>query len=478
MQRRFSAALVLIACITCCAADGARATSAPLPVALAHLVAFHGQLRYAAHPVDDPSDVINGSLEVDAGGWVLEETSAGHHLHASSRGSWLQTQTMTLAFDDALRVDALANSWAVVLANAGTARLQRDAGGSSWTSPTGVRIYLDAAGTQILGASDLPGGVAYSYGDWTQADGLDLPRSIVRLRGGTPDGSYVIDDYQAQWSSEPAAASAIPVDALPVPARAVRAAAAVDASARGLGLFDIMLVLAGCAVLVALWLRRDALIERISRRVAQDPRAWKHAGVTGVVSPEGLLTFQGCSYRIGPLFFNRPVIVQTSPLFIKVSAPGEARSLILARKFASPLPGVRRAQAGFTLIESLTASMLFATVIVAAVFPALIVLAHADAIAARHELALRIAANALTDEEAALAYAPAGSAISDDAKVAVVSGMTVSERVETATSLSDLHRLTIDVRDAAGQSLAHLVTMVGPPVPPPASIGSPPPGAP
>ena len=477
MHRRFSAALVLIACIAFCTRDRVQAAPGSLPVALAHLVSFRGQLSYTAHPVDDPSDVIDGSLEVDPSGWSLDEASVRYRLHASSRGSWLRTQTMTLAFDDPLRMDALANSWAVVLASAGTERLQHEPGGSSWISRTGLRIYLDASGMQVLGVSDLQGSLSYSYGDWTQVGGLDLPRSIVRLRAGTPYGSYVIDDYRAQWSPGPADVRATTVDAAaPRASVAAQSLAPAETNARGLRLFNIMFVLAACALLVALFLRRDVLIERISRRISHDPRAWKEAGVTIFVSPEGVLTFQGCMYRIGPMFFNRPVIVQTSPLFIRVSAPGEARSLIIARKFAPPLPGARRAQAGFTLIEALTASALFATVIVAAVFPALVVLARADAIAASHELALRIAANALTDEEAALAYAPFGSAISDDAKVVLVDGMTVSERVETA-SPSSLHTLTIDVRDGGGQSLAHLVTMVGPPVPPPPSA-SPPPGEP
>jgi hypothetical protein len=420
--------------------------------------------------------VIAGSLTVASNGWALDETRGCCRLHASNHESWLRTHELTLSFDDPLRVDSLVNSWAVVLAMAPQAQLQPDRIGSSWTSSMGLRVYLDTSGTHILGAADTQGGIAFSYGDWIQAGALDLPRSIVRLRAGTPDGSFVIDDYTMQWSPAPAAApQTAAVVAEPAPVLA-RAQPAVQASSRGMRLFDIMLVLAACASLVALWLRRDALIERVGRRLAQDPRAWRHAGVSIFVSPEGVLTFQGCRYRVGPLFFNRPVVVQTSPLFLKVSAPGEARTVIVARKFAAPVPFAPRARAGFTLIESVTATALFATVIVAAVFPTLVVLAHADRIAARHEAALRIAANALTDEEAALAYLPLGSAVSDETKVALVDGMTVSERV-APTTVAALHTLTIDVSDAGGEDLARLVTVVGPPVPPPAAPGSPPPGA-
>jgi prepilin-type N-terminal cleavage/methylation domain-containing protein len=326
-----------------------------------------------------------------------------------------------------------------------------------------------------LGAADTKGGIAFSFADWIQAGGIELPRSIVRMRAGIPDGSFVIDEYNMQWSPGPAQAPLTATAAAAEPVAATHAFPATTASSQGTRLLRVMVAIALCALLVVLWLRRDAFMERIGRRLAQDPRAWQPVGDTVFVSAEGMLRFQGCTYRVGPLFYNRPVVVHMSPLFIKASAPGESRTVILARKFSALIPFAPRARGGFTLIESLTASALFAMVIVGAVFPALIVLAQADRIAARHEAALRIAANALTDEEAALAYVPVDSTISDETKVAHVDGMTVSERVAPAT-VAGLHTLTIDVSDAGGESLARLVTVLGPPVPPPSPSGSPPPG--
>ncbi len=165
--------------------------------------------------------------------------------------------------------------------------------------------------------------------------------------------------------------------------------------------------------------------------------------------------------------------MQSSPLFIRVSSPHDSRVVILARKF--PLPAFsqhsrqsaqvapRRSAAGFTLIEAMAASSLFASVIVAVVFPTLVVLAHADRIATQHERALQIASNALADEEAALAY---GYVVKDGSVVSTVDGMKLSETM-SAAGIPGLHNLTVDVSDARGHSLAAIATQVGPPVPPP-----------
>ena len=157
--------------------------------------------------------------------------------------------------------------------------------------------------------------------------------------------------------------------------------------------------------------------------------------------------------------------MQSSALFIRVSAPGESRVIVLARKSRlRARPAVaRRSTAGFTLIEALAASAVFATVVVAAVFPTLLVLAHADRLAAQRELALQVATNALADEQAVLAY---GFSIKDESKITTVDGMTVSESL-TPASVASLHNLAIEVADASGNTLARVVTQVGPPVPTP-----------
>jgi type II secretory pathway pseudopilin PulG len=145
----------------------------------------------------------------------------------------------------------------------------------------------------------------------------------------------------------------------------------------------------------------------------------------------------------------------------------------MARKF--PLPNASRrtkAATGFTFIEALVSAALFAVVIVAAVFPALIALAQADRVAAQHETANEIAANALADEEAALAY---GSSIDDTSATSVIGGMTLTVTL-TPASISGLHNVVVQVADSSGRTLSQIATMIGPPVPAPGA--SAPPGQP
>ena len=109
-------------------------------------------------------------------------------------------------------------------------------------------------------------------------------------------------------------------------------------------------------------------------------------------------------------------------------------------------------------------------VIVAAVFPTLVVLAHADRVAAQRETALQIASNALVDEESALAY---GFSIHDSSGSFGVEGMQLTVTVSPA-SLTGLHQITAQVNDASGAILARIATMVGPPVPAPQGSAAPP----
>src|SRR6202022_4228844 len=139
-------------------------------------------------------------------------------------------------------------------------------------------------------------------------------------------------------------------------------------------LFTELLALLMIALGIVGWTRRDALMDHLSRRLAADSRAWRREGVSVFVSPEGVLFFEGRPYRVGAAFYGRPALIQSSPLFIRVSAPGESRVLVLARKSqlrARPVVA-RRSPTGFTLIEALAASAVFATVVVAAVFPTLL----------------------------------------------------------------------------------------------------------
>jgi Tfp pilus assembly protein PilX len=97
------------------------------------------------------------------------------------------------------------------------------------------------------------------------------------------------------------------------------------------------------------------------------------------------------------------------------------------------------------------------------VFPTLIVLAHADRLAAQRQLALQIAANALADEESALAY---GSSVTDESAVSTVEGMQLKETVSPST-VAGMHELNVEVSDTSGFTLARMVSEIGPPVPPP-----------
>jgi hypothetical protein len=452
----------------------AAAADASLPAALAQTVAFRGRVTYEAYRADDPTQTVDGTLVVRGDGWDLEERSADSALHVSGEQSWIRNGSQTAFFDDPFEVDALANSWAVVLGSSAGSIVSHDPGSASWTTGTGVRLYLDPDGAEVVGASDnrASGDMSFVYAQWTTVNGLRVPHSILRMRRGVADASISIDGYQVQWAPDSGiahkgvvrATSGSP--ALPATSHSDAVSVAAPSPWRPFSaLFALFAIALGCVV----WARRDALIAGLSRRLADDSRAWRHEGINLFVSPEGVLWFEGRPYRVGVAFFARTALVQSSPLFIRVSAPQVPRAVVLARKFPLPRPvtaathSAKRSTAGFTLIESLAATSLFAAVVVAAVFPALIVLARADLLAAQHETALQIAANALADEEAALAY---GTTISDGSVSSSVAGMTLRVTVAPA-GVSHLHAITVDVSDARDRILARLVSMAGPPVPPP-----------
>ena len=467
-MRHFTPALFVFGiAIQICAGLSAHADTAPLPAAIADVVSFRGHLRYQAHPADDPRATIAGVLVVNSDAWSLEERSTHMEVFTSSEQSWLRNGSQTVVFDDPLDVDAIANSWAVLLATNAGERPLRDAGGTSWTTRAGARIYLNPPQTDVIGAVDTrpDAGSSFAYDQWITLNGVRLPQSIVRMRDGVTVASFVIDGYQVDWETggrkSVAAAVSAQRDSHTTPGSAPTEAAARSAWTP----FGILIIGLVGALGVVAWARRDALMDHLLRRLAYDPRAWRREGVNVFVSPEGVLFFEGRPYRVGALFYGRTALVQSSPLFIRVSAPGESRVVVLARKFSLHVRRTvaRRSPTGFTLIEALAASAVFAAVIVGAVFPTLIVLAHADRLAAQRELALRIATNTLADEQAALAY---GFAIKDESNVITVDGMNVTESL-TPAGVAGLHNLAVEVADASGQTLARVVTEIGPPVPTP-----------
>jgi Tfp pilus assembly protein PilV len=228
------------------------------------------------------------------------------------------------------------------------------------------------------------------------------------------------------------------------------------------------------AIAIVAWLRRDAFVTRMCEQRAEDPRAWRSMSSAAYVNADGVLVLEGNDYRVGPEFFARSVEVQHSALFVRVSAPGLTRVLVLPRRLPRPAPARRRirrrtAARGLSLIETLAAVAFFAVVIVAAVYPTLIAVAQADLVAAHKRAALVAAANALTDEEQACAY---GFAAPTGTTTTTVSGMTVVVTV-TDSSVAGARDITVSSSDASGRVLATLATTVGPPVPPPGSVGPP-----
>lgn len=462
---------------TCVAPAAPAASNSPTPVAIAQLQSFRGRLVYSAQPSDEPGHAISGALTVNGVGWLLEERSATSLLHISSEQSWLRANDQTMYFDDPFPVRGLANPWALLLGKAAGEAVAAEGSGSSWTIGPRLRVYVDEARGRVAGLVDTAqdADVSFAFDDWIDVAGLSLPRSIVRMRGGTPDASFTIRDYQVQWGRPSDAAAqwrSIPPEVAPTSTLAAQAQPASGANVwRPFGMLFGLLFL---GLLAAAWLRRDALVDHLCRRLAAaDARAWRSEGASVFVTPEGVLWFDGRPYLVGAMFYNRRATVQSSPLFLRVSAAGVSRAIVLARKFRLPrrsLPPARRHAAGFTLVEALVATALFASVIVAAVFPTLIVLARADRVAAEHETAVQIAANALVDEESALAY---GSSIDDTSASSSVEGMRLTVIVSPGSVLG-LHTITAQVDAPSGAVLARIATMVGPPVPAPAASAAPP----
>lgn len=448
------------------------------PAALAQLQSFRGTISYSGRSLDEHGATFLGNLSVSGERWTLEERSDNQTIVAGSDGSWLRTGAgQTLVFDDPLAVGVFANPWALLFGKALGQQIRGDTSGSSWTVGSGVRVYVDAALGRVIGAVDTSrdADVAYAFGDWITVNGVWLPQSITQLRDGVPDASYLIESYQVLWApngagaaasiehSGTATSSSAPISAIVSPARLAW---------RSYGVLFVLLFIGLCFVA---WTRRDALIARVGKYVAADTREWKDEGTHALVSAEGLLYFEGRCYRIGARFFNRRILVQSSPLFVRISAPDAGQPLVLARKFPSnTFLRLKRSTSAFTLIEALVATALFAGVVVAAVFPALVVLARADNMAAQHEAAVQAATNALADEEAALEYAPAGTKFDTTSATSTVNGMQVIISIAPATT-PGLFQVAAQVNDRDGRTLTRIVTMVGPPVPPPSASSSPPP---
>ncbi|MBC5825511.1 MAG: hypothetical protein GIW99_04495 [Candidatus Eremiobacteraeota bacterium] len=465
-----TSAAVALAAVLSPALASAEPVSA-VPQHLSDLRGFRGRVSYVGRRfAPHGTDVATGTLVAADRCWALDESHDRLSLHAGPDGGTLRSREVSAGFDDALQTDELVNPWAVILGKLTCESWERTALAGAWRSADGMRVYLDADRTHVVGASEPsgPADLSFTFGDWLEQDGLQLPRRIVRLRNGFADATYEISKY-------------VVTRAIAAPSRDVVMPAVVgsplpDASATspdlqaGVGrrLWATLIVLAAVGFGAIAWLRRELLVERLCRRLSADPRGWRSQGESAFVSPEGLLYLDGRSYDVGSSFYNRVVTVQHSPLFLRVSSAAVPSAVVLPRKFRSEPHRKSRNTAAFSLIDIVVATGLFAVVIVGAVFPALIAVARAGSLAQKYAAAASLARNALSDQEAVCAYEPG---VQTGSSTKLVGGLALTVDITAATAGAD--DISVAVRDSDGRTLIRAVTMVGPPVPRPSTAAPP-----
>jgi prepilin-type N-terminal cleavage/methylation domain-containing protein len=444
--------------------------------------AFRGRITYTVRPADGTSAPgISGQLVVDRSGWTLEEHAPLEVARAGTRGATVDSTGVHVGVDDPLAAGSIANAWAIAVGTLATQPVSSIDGDGVWQTAR-LRLYLNDARDSVVGMADTAGigDVSFSFDDWVDVSGMLLPKQVMRLRGGVSEAAFAISDYSVL--------RAIEAEPTPAPAHRHIVAGSVEWTAAQppirlatiefpwrlfLTAFGSLLL----ALIAVAWTRRDALLQRLCRWVEDDPRGWEMRGVSVFVSPEGRLWFDGSEYRVGAQFYNRTAVVQASPLFLRIGSREVPRAVIVARKFRPLAAAVKphgvsapssrtRSAHGFSLIETLVAVAVFATVVVGAVFPTLVVMARGDAIAATQEDAVRIAANALSDQEAACAYGvvPDGTVTSQIGELTLT--VTVGPSASGAAGASDI---IVSVNDQSGRTLARAISTVGPavPIPPP-----------
>ena len=480
----FACAIFAAGCLCSPVWAAAISPASVVPSALADLRGFRGRIDYEARRDGLPSaPVVTGTLVVRDGTWTLDEQTARYALHAGSTGSSIDIGGTSAAVDDLFAPGALSNAWAGALGVIATEQGSAIGNERSWTFAE-LCVFVDFSGARMLGISDLAGAgdTSYALSDWTRAGALDVPGRILRIRAGLPDAAFTIGNYRVTPApAEPHG------DGRLVPFSVATRQHARDAEtlAGGDSAPSSRLVYAtaglACVLLVVIaalaWLRKDVLLQMWCRRLSRDARGWRRAGVCVFVEPDGALHFDGMRYRVGPHFYNRAALVQSSALFLRISAPAVPRAVIVPRKFRPIDLGIRlartrRAAAGFTLVETLFATAMFAAVVLLGVYPALVAVARADAMAAERAQAVVLASNALADEEAVNDYdggAPLGSATT------VIDGLTLTVTVSTG-SIRSVSDLDVMVTDSGGTTLAHLTSWLGIPVKSPPNSGGPPGG--
>lgn len=471
--------VVLLIAIAYAHASSVAAAQVALPPALASLHEFRGRVDYTARR-DGSTAAIDGSLVVTPDGWTLDERTPTYDLRAGEAGARITFANGTdAAVADLFDSDVLSNAWAALLGELATGPVAASGQAAMWNSGS-LRVFLDPAAAQIIGLREAGiDDVAYSLDDWWTVGPLEVPHRILRLRGGVPEASYSVTDYRIAASVDAAPRAAQPyAPSLHRPTSGVvdlfAAVPPIDVgwAQRAATIAFTLLVL---ALGIVAWSRRDAWIAAWCTRIARDPRGWRTTGISIFVEPDGTLFVDGSRYRIGAAFYGRAALVQRSALFIRVTSPAVPHAVVLPRRFTKTELGVRphaerRTTAGFTLIETMVASALFAAIVLLAVYPAIAAVARADAMASERARAAIVAANALSDEETASAY----GGVAFGTTTTTADGLVLSVSVSPG-SVKDESDLDVVVTDPDGHVLAHVVSWLGiAVVAPPGSGGGPP----
>ena len=449
-------------------------TSAALPAVLAQARDFRGRITYAGRRVRTHSapQAIRGVLYVDARGWSLEESAAGYRLHASADGGALYAAGSRASFDDVLHVDSLANAWMAAMGKLAAEPLTAGKADGVWIAASGMRVYLDPTAASVLGIATADGAsdLSFTFEAWLHEPGVALPARITQMRDGVAQAQFAIDEYRvyretsvAQQAAPAVGSRGLTAKPDEAPATSERAPGAQSAQAGRLWL--LLQLLLCCGLAYVCWMRRQGFIERLCRRLAQDPRGWKVQGQSAFVSPDGTLWFDGSAYRVGTAFYGRAATVQQSPLFLRVSAREVPHAVVVPRKFRPRAPRRRPLRlAGFSLIEIMLATSVFALVTVGSVYPALIVLARSDAAAQRLEAAVAAANNALIDEEAAFAY---GAKPQPGTKSVRRGELNLTVALDDTDLNGEAWIVTVTVTSKSNNVIFKAATLLGPPVPPP-----------
>jgi Tfp pilus assembly protein PilV len=480
---RVAPLLILVCCAPSHGAALASAPPPPVPSVLARFAGFEGRITYAGHRVDIVSaPEVTGTAAVSRNGFVIEEHGPRYSLRADAGGVVVRSGATAARATDPLDADAFVYPWAVALAALASGDLH--AGGrAAWRTPMGMTVYTDSSGAAIEGfTGDAGARLSFTFAGWSELAGLPFPTRVLRLRDGVTDAAFQIDRLDVVREPRQVSPPAVGAVTAAVGGRMNSTAPSIEEirpppvfpSQLVLTFFGLMLL----AVAIVAWLRRDAFTSRLCAHASPDARGWRTSAAAAYVTPDGIVRIEGNDYHVGPEFFARAVEVSFSALFLRVSAPGLSRAIVLPRRLPriGAQPRRRRAaSAGFSLVESLVAVGFLSVVIVGAIYPALVAVAHADLAAAQKRAAIAAAANALTDEEMACAY---GTSAPTGVTTTTVDSMTVTVNV-TSSSVAGARDIRVTVANASGRTLAALATTVGPPVPPPGSGGAatPPPTA-